>query len=78
MLLLLLINYLLKPCIYYYLQIDALKQELEKFFGKNPLASKDMSRIVGKPQFERLLKLLNEEGVADKIVLGGQSDEEQL
>ncbi|XP_027921146.1 aldehyde dehydrogenase family 3 member H1-like isoform X1 [Vigna unguiculata] len=58
--------------------ISALKEELEQFFGKDPLESKDMSRIVSSNQFARLVKLLDEDKVSDKIVLGGQRDEKKL
>lgn len=61
-----------------YFQIDALKFELEQFFGKDPMNSKDISRIVSSTQFTRLAKLLEEDKVSDKIVLGGQMDENQL
>ncbi|KAF1875860.1 hypothetical protein Lal_00006491 [Lupinus albus] len=56
--------------------INALKEELEQCFGKDPIESKDMSRIVSPAQFARLTKLLDE--VSDKIVLGGQKDEKKL
>ena len=59
-------------------QIGALKSELEVFFGNDPMESKDMSRIVNLYHFERLMKLLQEDGVSDKIVLGGQTDATQL
>ncbi|CAB4309200.1 unnamed protein product [Prunus armeniaca] len=59
-------------------KIEALKIELEKFFGKDPMNSKDISRIVSSTQFKRLAKLLDEDKVSDKIVLGGQMDENQL
>ncbi|WJX47802.1 Aldehyde dehydrogenase 3 member I1, chloroplastic [Trifolium repens] len=58
--------------------IAALKEELENFFGKDPIESKDMSRIVSPTQFARLLKLLDEDKASDKIVLGGQRDEKKL
>ncbi|KAM5577900.1 hypothetical protein ABKV19_008299 [Rosa sericea] len=58
--------------------IEALKNELEQFFGKDPMNSKDISRIVSSTQFARLVKLLEEDKVSDKIVLGGQTDENQL
>ena len=48
------------------------------FFGNDPMESKDMSRIVNLYHFERLMKLLQEDGVSDKIVLGGQTDATQL
>ncbi|KAK7350920.1 hypothetical protein VNO77_09979 [Canavalia gladiata] len=58
--------------------VNALKEELEQFFGKDPMESKDMSRIVSLSHFARLVKLLDEDKVSDKIVLGGQKDEKQL
>ncbi|CAK8579020.1 unnamed protein product [Lathyrus sativus] len=58
--------------------ITALKDELEEFFGKDPIESKDMSRIVSPTQFARLVRLLDEDKVSDKIVLGGQRDEKKL
>ncbi|KAL2342886.1 hypothetical protein Fmac_004171 [Flemingia macrophylla] len=58
--------------------ISALKEELEQFFGKDPIESKDMSRIVSPNQFARLVNLLDEDKVSDKIVLGGQRDEKKL
>lgn len=59
-------------------QIDALKTELETFFGENPLESKDLSRIVNSFHFKRLESMLKEKGVANKIVHGGQTIEEKL
>ncbi|CAI9764022.1 unnamed protein product [Fraxinus pennsylvanica] len=58
--------------------IDALISELEKFFGKEPLKSQDLSRIVNSNHFNRLEKLMNDEKVSDKIVHGGQRDETNL
>lgn len=58
--------------------LEALTSELDKFFGKNPMGSGDISRIVNPHQFTRLIDLLNEDGVSDKIILGGQSDKKQL
>jgi aldehyde dehydrogenase (NAD+) len=59
-------------------QIDSLIYELEQFFGKDPMESNDISRIVSSSHFARLVKLLDEDKVSDKIVLGGQRDENQL
>ncbi|KFK30059.1 hypothetical protein AALP_AA7G211500 [Arabis alpina] len=58
--------------------IDAVKTELESFFGKNPLESKDLSRIVNSFHFKRLEGMLKENGVANKIVHGGQTIEDKL
>lgn len=49
-----------------------------KFYGKDPLWSADLSRIVNSNHFNRLKALMDEEMVSDKIVFGGQSDERQL
>lgn len=60
------------------LQIHSLRNELEKFFGKEPLNSKDISRIVSSFHFARLVKLLDEDEVSNKVVFGGQRNENQL
>ncbi|KAF3439291.1 hypothetical protein FNV43_RR17567 [Rhamnella rubrinervis] len=58
--------------------IDSLVNEIEKCYGKNPLESKDKARIVSSSHFGRLVKLIDEDKVSDKIVYGGQRDENQL
>ncbi|KAK9162291.1 hypothetical protein Syun_003193 [Stephania yunnanensis] len=58
--------------------IDALKSTLEEFFGNDPLESKEISRIVNSNHFARLTKLLDDEKVSGKIVLGGQRDNSRL
>lgn len=58
--------------------VDSLKRELENFYGKNPLESKDLSRIVNLNHFARLIKLLDEDKVSGKIVLGGERDKTNL
>ncbi|CAK9164539.1 unnamed protein product, partial [Ilex paraguariensis] len=55
--------------------VDALKLELEKFYGMDPLNSEDLSRIVNSNHFARLKKLLDDDKVSGKIVHGGQMDE---
>lgn len=58
--------------------MDSLKRELENFYGNNPLESKDLSRIVNSNHFARLIKLLDEDKVSGKIVLGGERDKTNL
>uniref|UniRef100_A0A0V0I662 Putative ovule protein n=1 Tax=Solanum chacoense TaxID=4108 RepID=A0A0V0I662_SOLCH len=58
--------------------LDAMKQELEKFYGKDPLKSGDLSRIVNANHFQRLSKLLDDNKVVDKVVHGGHRDENNL
>lgn len=58
--------------------VDSLKTELESFYGKDPLETKDLSRIVNTSHFARLSKLLDEDKISDKIVHGGQRDKAQL
>ncbi|KAL6642340.1 hypothetical protein ACP70R_020521 [Stipagrostis hirtigluma subsp. patula] len=58
--------------------LDSLKKVLEKFYGKDPLLSADLSRIVNSNHFNRLRRLMDEEMVSDKIVFGGQSDQQEL
>lgn len=59
-------------------QIDALKSTLEEFYGKDPLQSKDLSRIVNSNHFQRVAKLLDDDKVSGKIVHGGQRDEKRM
>lgn len=40
--------------------------------------SKDMSKIINSRHFERLSKLLDDEKVSGKIVIGGQRDKANL
>ncbi|KAI5386048.1 Aldehyde dehydrogenase 3 member H1 [Lathyrus oleraceus] len=58
--------------------VDALKTELENCFGKNPIESNDLSRIVNSNHFARLLKFLDDDKVSGKIVYGGEKDESKL
>ncbi|KAG4147690.1 hypothetical protein ERO13_D05G238500v2 [Gossypium hirsutum] len=58
--------------------VDSFKCELERFYGKDPLESKDLSRIVNSNHFDRLSKLMDEEKVSSKIVHGGQRNEKNL
>ncbi|XP_057987062.1 aldehyde dehydrogenase family 3 member H1 isoform X1 [Hevea brasiliensis] len=60
------------------IQVDTLKNELERFYGKTPLESKDLSRIVNSNHFTRLTKLLDEDKVSGNIVHGGERDKESL
>lgn len=58
--------------------INTFKSELEVMYGKDPLKSDDLSRIVNSNHFNRLLKLLEDDKVSNKIVHGGQKDASQL
>ncbi|KAK4433710.1 Aldehyde dehydrogenase [Sesamum alatum] len=58
--------------------VDALSAELEKFYGKDPMQSKDFSSIVNAHHFDRVAKLLDDEKVSGKIVFGGQRDKTNL
>ncbi|KAM3308726.1 Aldehyde dehydrogenase [Capsicum baccatum] len=58
--------------------LDSMKHELEKFYGKDPLNSGDLSRIVNANHFRRLSNLLDDTKVIDKVVHGGQRDENNL
>ncbi|XP_042034681.1 aldehyde dehydrogenase-like [Salvia splendens] len=58
--------------------VDAISSELERFYGKDPVNSTDMSRIINSRHFERLTKLLDEDKLFGKIVIGGQCDKTNL
>ena len=52
--------------------------ELEKFFGKEPLQSKELSSIINAHHFNRLVKFLDDGQVSGKIVCGGERDVSNL
>jgi aldehyde dehydrogenase (NAD+) len=58
--------------------VDSLKRVIERFYGKDPLQSADLSRIVSSKHFKRLTSLVEDRKVADRIVYGGRTDESQL
>ncbi|GMP26528.1 hypothetical protein CsSME_00002933 [Camellia sinensis var. sinensis] len=58
--------------------IESLRSELKVFFGEDTMESKDLSRIVNLHHFKRLSRLMDEDKVSDKIVLGGHRIENQL
>ncbi|XP_011074837.1 aldehyde dehydrogenase [Sesamum indicum] len=58
--------------------VDVLSAELENFYGKDPLQSKDLSSIINAHHFDRVTKLLDDEKVSGKIVFGGQQDKTNL
>ncbi|KAL3641252.1 hypothetical protein CASFOL_016220 [Castilleja foliolosa] len=58
--------------------VDAISYELEKFYGKDPLQSNDLSSIINSRHFDRLAKLLDDEKVSGKVVVGGQRDKAKL
>ncbi|PIK14532.1 aldehyde dehydrogenase family protein [Halobacteriovorax sp. JY17] len=53
--------------------VDKLKIYIDKFYGKDPLKSKDYGRIINSSHFERLLKLISE----DKVLYGGKHSVEE-
>ncbi len=55
--------------------IKALQQSLVKQYGYDPKQSPDYGRIVNERHFKRITSYLN--GIEDKLVVGGQTDEEQ-
>ncbi|XP_057773293.1 aldehyde dehydrogenase-like [Salvia miltiorrhiza] len=58
--------------------VNILSAELEKFFGEEPLQSKELSSIVNSHHFNRLVKLLDDDEVSGKIVCGGERDKSNL
>ncbi|KAK6114900.1 hypothetical protein DH2020_007169 [Rehmannia glutinosa] len=60
------------------LVIDALSSELENFYGRDPMQSKELSRIINSRHFDRLTKLLDDKKISGKVVIGGQRDKANL
>lgn len=58
--------------------IKQFRSTLVEFFGEDPRTSKDLSRIVNKNHFQRLSRLLDDPATADRIVHGGERDEDSL
>ncbi len=54
--------------------LSALKETLTRFYGADPMQSKDYGRIVNRKHFQRLFGYLNQ----GRIVIGGAHDEESL
>ena len=51
--------------------VAAVKEEISRQYGENPLENPDYGRIVNEKHFRRLLSLIQR----DKVVVGGRSDE---
>lgn len=54
--------------------VDALRKEIRRQYGEDPLANPDYGKIINEKHFQRLLGLIQE----DKVVVGGQSDPQAL
>ncbi|XP_076919048.1 aldehyde dehydrogenase family 3 member H1-like [Bidens hawaiensis] len=54
--------------------IDAFKHNVKKFFGDDPMNSPDISRVGHENHFARLKKMLDDDKISGKIILGGQTD----
>ena len=54
--------------------ISETKEWIEKFYGERPRDSADYGRIVNESHFDRLSRLLKD----GKVILGGQTDREEL
>ena len=50
--------------------VEAVKEEISRQYGENPLENPDYGRIVNEKHFRRLLSLIQ----PDKVVVGGRSD----
>ena len=54
--------------------VEAIQSEINRQFGENPLQNPDYGKIINEKHFRRLLGLID----PDKIVCGGQYDEQTL
>lgn len=54
--------------------VEAIRAEISRQFGENPLQNPDYGKIINEKHFHRLLGLMD----AEKIVCGGQYDEKTL
>ncbi|XP_073385182.1 aldehyde dehydrogenase family 3 member H1 isoform X2 [Physcomitrium patens] len=58
--------------------VDNLKEIIETFYGKNPISSTNLSRIVNTKHYLRLISFLEDPQICSKIVHGGERDEKKL
>ncbi len=54
--------------------VQALKSEIQRFYGVVPKNSKDFARIINREHFERLTDLIDSE----KVIIGGENDPDEL
>jgi len=56
--------------------VEAMPAQIREFYGKNPKASPDLSRIVNQRHFQRLVGLLKSS--SGRAAIGGEYDEDEL
>lgn len=54
--------------------LAAMASEINRFYGPDPLASRDLGQLVSLPHFERLVDLLTEAQQRGQVLLGGRYD----
>eukprot|EP00899_Mesostigma_viride_P012608 jgi/Mesvir1/21348/Mv20838-RA.1 len=54
--------------------ITHFKAQIARAYGQDPKASPDLGRIINARHFQRITRMLEEPGVAERIIIGGQSD----
>ena len=54
--------------------VDAIKKEIKKQYGENPLSNPDYGKIINQKHFDRILSLIDE----NKVVVGGKNNKETL
>ncbi|KAL3678571.1 hypothetical protein R1sor_021527 [Riccia sorocarpa] len=57
--------------------VSSLKENLKAFYGGNPQKA-EISRVINQAHFGRLVGMLQDGGTLDKVVHGGETDEDDL
>ena len=67
-------DYIIADRLIYLELVDKLKYYIKKFYGENPIYSKDYPKIINEKNFDRILNLIDNK----KIIFGGEFDKASL
>ncbi len=62
----------------YVIQVETLKATIVEFYGEDASTSPDLTRIVNANHFRRVTRLLDDPRTTEKIVHGGERNEQSL
>ncbi|MEB3317154.1 MAG: aldehyde dehydrogenase family protein [Cyanobacteriota bacterium] len=57
--------------------LEAIAMEIRRLYGADPLASPDLGRVVSRPHFDRLARLVHQADGRGQVLLGGRMDAEE-
>jgi len=62
----------------YVIQVETLKATIVEFYGEDASTSPDLTHIVNANHFRRITRLLDDPRTTEKIVHGGERNEQSL